>query len=156
MADGILTSHIGDHGWTSIWQTFAPFTGRICQRRKEREPQKALLHLKSLPIFIPFLILQHTQIRLVTRVRNLAVCHRLEDGAPRLVGMGAVGEATILGESEDLSKVTSDLLGLHIKGAKALYARRIYHIAPLGHAQHLAKGGGVHARIMCPRDLLSL
>ena len=49
----------------------------------------------------------------------------LENSATRLVGMGAVGEAALLGEFEDFLEVAGEFFAFHVEGTKALDARGI-------------------------------
>ena len=48
-----------------------------------------------------------------------------EYGTAGFVGVGAVGEAALLGELKDFAEVAGELFALHVEGAKALDAGRI-------------------------------
>ena len=82
---------------------------------------------------------------------------RLEYGTARLMGMGAVGEAAVFREPEDLGEIAGNLLGLHVEGAEALNPRGIDEptfsagARPRGKVlkgNHLGKGGGMLAHVM--------
>ena len=48
-----------------------------------------------------------------------------QHGTARLMGMGAVGKAALLGEFENLTEIAGNLFLLHIEGAEALDARGV-------------------------------
>ena len=83
------------------------------------------------------------------------VLDSLQDSAARLMGVGAVGEAAVLGEVEDFLEVAGQFLALHVEGAKALNARSVDEIATPspGEVNHLREGGGVLARLMGLADV---
>ena len=68
------------------------------------------------------------------------------------MGVGAIAELAIACEVEDVAEITREFFGLDIECAEAFDARRIDEIAPLGQSEHLAKSGGVHARVVCVAD----
>ena len=76
----------------------------------------------------------------------------LEYGTARLMGMGAVGETTVFGEAEDLTEIAGDLLGFHVKGAKALDARGVDD-PTTAQRNHLREGSGVLTCVVRIGDL---
>ena len=81
------------------------------------------------------------------------VLEGLEHSTARFVGVGAVREAAVLGEMEDILEIAGNLLGLHVEGAKALDAWSVDDIrgkrkVERGKRNHLGEGGGVHAHVM--------
>ena len=109
--------------------------------------------LECLTIFVLVLILQHGEITLITALGNVMFRHGLAHGTSWLMGMGTVGETTVLGELEDLTEITRQLFLLDIKGAEALDSRRVDEPAPTGKGQHLGEGRGMHARVVSITDL---
>ena len=81
--------------------------------------------LVGLAIFVLVLILQHGEIRLITALCDIMVLHSLEHRTTWLMGMAAIGEATLLGELEDFLEVACQLLALHVERAEALDARSV-------------------------------
>ena len=69
------------------------------------------------------------------------------------MGVGAITELAIACEMEDVAEITREFFGLDVECAEAFDARRIDEIAPLGQSEHLAEGGGVHARVVRVADL---
>jgi len=99
------------------------------------------------------------------------VLEGLEHGTARFVGVGAVREAAVLGEMEDLLEIAGNLLGLHVEGAEALDAwsvddirgkrrvesgrrsvqrgrRKVERGKRIVKRYHFGEGGGVHAHVM--------
>ena len=68
------------------------------------------------------------------------------------MGMGAVGEAAVLGIVENFLEITCQFLGLHIEGAKALDAWCINH-PPTLHGNHLGECGSMKAGVVGIGDL---
>ena len=70
-------------------------------------------------IFVLVLIVKHRKIRLITALSYIVVFDCLENSTARFMGMGAVGETTLLGEFENFLEVAGQFLTFHIKSAKA-------------------------------------
>ena len=81
--------------------------------------------LVGLAVFVFVLVVEHREITLVTALGDVVVFDGFENGAARFVGVGAVGEAALLGELEDFAEIAGQLLTLHVEGAKTLDAWRI-------------------------------
>ena len=80
------------------------------------------------------------------------VLQGLEHGTARLMGVGTVGEAAVLGEAEDLTEIARQLFRLHVESAEALDARSVNQPSAF-EGDHLRKGGGVLSHLMGIRDL---
>ena len=76
----------------------------------------------------------------------------LQHGTARLVAMGAVPEAAIVGELEYLGEEMRHLLGSEIDGSKPLDTRRVDDIAAIGQWEHFGKRRRVHTLVMRLRD----
>jgi len=115
--------------------------------------RSSLFTLKRLPVLILILVFEHGEIALVSAGSDIMLLHRLDDGASRLMGVGAIGEPTALRELEYLLEVASELLLLDVERAESLDARSVYQIATARQVYHLAEGRGVHARVVSVADL---
>ena len=71
--------------------------------------------------------------------------HGFQHGTTWLVGVGAVAETALLGKTEYILEIASELLRLDVERAESLDARRVDDIAAERQWDHLAKGGGVHS-----------
>ena len=63
------------------------------------------------------------------------------------MGMGAIGETTVLRETEDLLEIAGKLLWLHVEGAEAFDAWCIDQ-PPTLYRYHLRESGGMEARVV--------
>ena len=123
----------------------------------------AIQHLVGFAITILVLILEHGEVGLVAALRDVMVFDGFQDGTARLVGVGAVAEAAVLGEVENLLEVACQFLALHVEGAKTLNARRINEIGSRtgksglsgisGQWNPLREGGGVLTRLVGLADV---
>ena len=112
----------------------------------------ALYVLVRFAIFAAVLVAEHAEVALITALGDIVILEGLQHGTTRLMGMGAVGEAAVLGETEYLTEIAGKLLGLHIERAEALDARCVDEPAAAD-GDHLGEGGGMLARIVGIRDV---
>ena len=78
--------------------------------------------LVGLAVFVLVLVVEHGEVGLVAALGDVVVFYGFEYGTAWLMGMGAVGEAALLGEFEDFLEIAGQLLPFHIEGAEALDA----------------------------------
>ena len=76
-------------------------------------------------VFAFVFVFEHGEVRLITAFGDVVILERLQHSTSRLMGVGTVGEAAILGELEDLLEIAGQLLGFNIEGSETLDSRRI-------------------------------
>ena len=81
-----------------------------------------LFCLKAFSVFSLFLILKHTQIRLVAAFGYIVVFKCFKHCTPRFFGVRTVIETTVLGEVEYLLEITRQLFRFDIKRSKTFDA----------------------------------
>ena len=108
--------------------------------------------LESLAVFAGFLVVEHGEVGLVAALGDEVIFEGLKDGTAGLVGVGAVGKATVLGETENFFEITCQFFRFHIEGAKALDARCIDE-PPLSNRNHLAECSSMQAGVVGIGDL---
>lgn len=99
------------------------------------------------------LILQDTEVALVSRACDGASIEPLTDSTHRFVRVGAIVEMALLPQLKDLSEVVAHPFALKLYRAKSLDARSINEIgiglSTIG--DHLGEGGGVHPPYCVPQ-----
>lgn len=80
----------------------------------------------------------------------------LQHCATRLMSVGAVVEAAVLGELEDVLEIACQLFRLNVERAKTLYSRSVDKVATLGQLEHLGERGGVHTCVQSAHALASI
>ena len=88
------------------------------------------------PVLALILVLKHRQIACIATFCYVMAFNGLADSTSRLMSMRAVGETAILGKLEYLAKITSYLLGFHVKRAKTLNAWSVYKPPPTWQRDH--------------------
>ena len=73
-------------------------------------------------VFVLVLVVEHREVALIAALGDVVVLDSLQHGAARLVGMGAIGEAALLRELENLAEIAGQLFTLHIERTEALDA----------------------------------
>ena len=76
-------------------------------------------------VFALGFVFEHGEVGLVAGFGDVMVFEGFEDSTAGFVGMGAVGETAVFGETEDLLEITCQFFGLHVEGAEAFDARSI-------------------------------
>lgn len=85
---------------------------------------------------------------MVARLGDEVLVERCENGAARLVGVGAVGESAVVGVVENLTEVGGELFGFDVECAEPFDARGVDEVAVVVEGNHLAERGGVHAGVV--------
>lgn len=80
----------------------------------------------------------------------------LQHSATRLMSVGAVVEAAVLGELEDVLEIAFQLFRLYVERAETLYSRSVYQVAHLWQFEHLGERGGVHTCVHSANALASI
>ena len=81
--------------------------------------------LIGLAVFVFVLVVEHGEVGLVAALGDVVVFYGFDYGTAGFVGVGAVGEAALLGELEDFLEIAGQLFAFHIEGSEALYSRSI-------------------------------
>ena len=63
------------------------------------------------------------EVALIARRGYQMIFYGLQHGTSGLVGVGAVGEAAVLGEVEDFLEIARQLFFLYVEGSEAAYSR---------------------------------
>ncbi len=105
-------------------------------------------------------VLKDAQVTVVARLGNEVFVQRFQYGTTWFVGVGAVVEPTIGRGAENLLEVMPHRLFFELDSAEALDAWGVDEESVVGglvgHAVHLAEGGGVHALVVHIADFSRL
>ena len=113
----------------------------------------AITSLVCRPILPLLLILQHIQIRSITRLTNKMSLHCLTHRTSRLMPMCTVTIFTISGNLEYFREIMPDFFLLHIECAESFDSRCIDNISIPIYGEHFRKSSRMHTFVVIGRYL---
>ena len=108
--------------------------------------------LISFSVFAILLVVEHAEIGGVAAGGYVVVLNSLENGAAGLMGVRAIREPASAGKLENVLEIATNLLRLHVEGAKAFDARCIDGPPAHRQGQHFAERCGMSACVVSLTD----